>query len=191
MSEGKYKPYKDLDWYPAKISEERINQIDEKNITYDEFTCNDLVYSLSKRAKWTLHNFYLALQQVAGDETARKVAKKAGYNMGKTALAAWQKKFNTKQMNPEQWAIMQDFQHALGGFFHRDAFAEYDDKKCVVRRTDCGHCTFAPETRHLCKYTDEGFLEAYREMQPGLKTTAKTGLPEGSDICEVIFEPSG
>ena len=189
MAEGKYKPFRDVDWYPAKISADRIKQLQDKNLTCYDFTCDDIVYTLGERARAMLHHLLLAVKQVADEETVIKVARRAGYNMGKANIGAWQKRFNTKQMSAEQWAIMQDFQHALGGFSHCHAFVTYDDKKCVIRRTNCGYLTHEPETMHLCKYMDEGIREAYQEMQPGFKVTMTQLLPEGGDFCEHIMEP--
>lgn len=189
MAASPYKPHQDATEYPgANISPERAEKIRKLDIAVEDITVDDIVYSVSRNGSSI---FYLALKLVSdthGEEAARDIARKIGYTAGRSNYSKMQKRFGVTTLGPERASIYQDTVHLLSGSDMAYCFSEYDDEKCVVRRTRCSfHTGHPPGTGHYCWFVNEGFKQAYEELDPNLEVTYAKSMTNGDSYCEHVF----
>ncbi len=189
MSESRYEPHQDVREYPgANLPPEREARIRKLNIGVEEITVDDIVHSVSRNGSSI---FFLALKLVSdacGEEVARDVARKIGYTAGRSNYTKMQKRFGVTTLGPERAAIYQDTVHLLSGSDMAHCFSEYDDEKCVVRRARCSfHTGHPPGAGEYCWFVNEGFKQAYEELDPNLEMTYEKSLTKGDSHCEHIF----
>lgn len=189
MSESRYVPHQDVEGYPgANISPERAERIRKLDLGIEEITVDDIVYNVSRNGSSI---FYLALKLVSeacGEEEARDIARKIGYTAGRSNYRKMQKRFGVTTLGPERAAIYEDTVHLLSGSDMAYCFSEYDGEKCVVRRTRCSfHTGHPPEAGHYCWFLNEGFKQAYEELDPNLEVTYEKSMTKGDSCCEHVF----
>jgi len=148
-----------------------------------------MVYLLSGSFGGIFHVLMKTVKDEAGEETARKIAERAGRSVVSNALSVGMKTLGTNVFTPEQWSWYQDIRHARAGIEGAQAYNEYDDEKCVVKREHCFFYTEDPEVKEFCKYFCLGGLKVYRETQPGLDVELTKCMPDGDDHCEHVFIP--
>lgn len=193
MSESRYVPHQDAEDYPgANLSTERAKRIRRLDLGVEEITVDDIVHSVSRNGSSI---FYLALKivsDISGEEVAREVARRIGYTAGRSNYTKMQKRFGVTTLGPERAAIYQDTVHLLSGSDMAYCFSEYDDEKCVVRRTRCSfHTGHPPGAGHYCWYVNEGFRQAYEELDPNLEMTYAKSMTKGDPHCEHVFRYRG
>lgn len=189
MTASPYKPHQDATEYPgANISPERSEKIRKLDIAVEDITVDDIVHSVSRNGSSI---FYLALKLVSnahGEEAACDIARKIGYTAGRSNYTKMQKRFGVTTLGPEHAAIYQDTVHILSGSDMAHCFSEYDDEKCVVRRTRCSfHTGHPPGAGEYCWFVNEGFKQAYEELDPNLEMTYEKSLTKGDSYCEHVF----
>lgn len=185
MSESRYVPHQDAPEYPgANLPPERAERIRNLDIGIEEITVDDIVYSVSRNGSSI---FYLALKLVS-DARGEDVARKMGYTAGRNNYSKMQKRFGTTTLGPERAAVYQDTGHLLSGSDMAHCFSDYDDEKCVVRRTRCSFHTGHPSgAGHYCWFVNERFKRAYEELDPNLEMTYDKSMTKGDPYCEHDF----
>ena len=190
MKKEKYVPYTEADWkkwYPGQINVERRRQLDELRYNAKDLTADDIIYLLTKGYTGLFHNMVKAMKAVVGEDATKEIITQYGYTRGGQNIDKMLKVAGTNDPTPEHWAWYQDAVHSAGGLEHSQAYSEYDDEKCVVRRTHCGLYTGDPETKEYCRYFHLGAHSAYNEYQPTVETKFEKCMAEGDDCCEDIF----
>ncbi len=191
MKNEKYRPNTESDWkawYPGQISDERRKQLEELRYNARDLTADDIVYLLTKGANGMFHTFVKAMKKVVGEEKTRDILQEFGYIRGERNISRFMQAVGTTDPSPEQWAWFQDAVHSAAGLEHVQAHAEYDDQKCVVKRTHCQLLSQDPETREYCRYFHLGALAAYNDKQPTVESKLVKCMVQGDDHCEDVFE---
>ncbi len=189
MSESRYVPHQDAQGYPgANLPPERVERIRRLDLGIEEITVDDIVHNVSRNGSSI---FYMALKLVSeacGEEVARDIARKIGYTAGLSNYKKMQRRFGVTTLGPERTAIYEDTVHLLSGSDMAYCFSEYDDEKCVVRRTRCSFHTGHPTgAGHYCWFLNEGFKQAYEELDPNVEVTYDTSMTKGDSYCEHVF----
>ena len=142
-------------FYPGnRLSAEERRRMDEYDIEIDEVTLDHLIYSMSRQIENNFQTFYTVAEQVVGEEKALEIAREIGERYGGQGYAKLlAARGKGKKGSPEMMALYQDLVHSIRGPKHAAAlFAEYDDKRCVVRRKECIY--FNEQTPENGKYTE-------------------------------------
>lgn len=192
MKNEKYRPNTEADfenWYPGKISDQRRKELTELRYNARELTADDLVYLLTQGAAGMFHTFVKAMKTVVGEDKTREILMEFGRIRGERNIARFVKAVGTNDPTPEDWAWFQDAVHCAAGIEHAQSYAEYDDEKCVVKRTHCQLLTQDPETREYCRYFHLGALAAYNEKVPTVESTLAKCMVTvpGDGHCEDVF----
>jgi len=188
MKKEKHKPTQSARFYPgAFMDPERKARVRTMELDIDEFTVDDIVFSLSHMAKANWHNLLQIIHDEWGPEAAKKAAYQFGFKAGTRSYKSQLDKWKTKTLTPEQMCRYQDVIHLLHGSPH--CFSTYDDEKATVQRTTCAYYDpDAPEAvRNLCLDMCKGYLDAYMKLDPKIKPTLFEALPKGDAFCRQIF----
>ena len=181
----KYECTRTRRFYPGRLSEERIKQLANREVEVDDITIDDIVHSLAKTRTVDLHLMTDVIRQKWGDQAAREFVHEWARRHARAGMESWLKRNKVSHGTPELMAEYQDLAHAVGGPAHATTFAEYDDEKCIVRRTQCVYYTFRPEgMESFCPLATEGFMQGYKEADPAFSHAEKPaclgfGDPEG------------
>jgi hypothetical protein len=127
-------------FYPgAGLSSHERDRLDRYDISIGEVTVDHLVYSMGRQIENNFQSFYSVAEEVVGREAALKVAKEIGRRYGGQGYAKLLKSQGRERRGePRMMALYQDLVHSIRGPKHAAAlFAEYDDTRCIVRRTHC------------------------------------------------------
>jgi hypothetical protein len=127
-------------FYPGRrLTDEQKRKMDEYEIDIGEVTVDHLIYSMSRQIENNFQTFYTVAESVEGEEKALENAREIGERYGGQGYAKLlevQGKGN--EGSPRMMALYQDLVHSIRGPKHAAAlYAEYDDKRCVVRRKEC------------------------------------------------------
>jgi len=181
---------------PGLTDAER-ERMDRYEIPIDQVTVDHLIYSMSKQIENNFQSFYTVAEEVAGKEVALEIARGIGRRYGGQGYARLLKAYGREQRGePRMMALYQDLVHAIRGPKHAAAlFAEYDDTRCIVRRTHCIY--FNEDTPQNGIYTEafeagcfEGYVAADDNM---LRVDVIKCRFQGASGCEqhwVFKEPS-
>jgi len=178
--EGKYEPTRSNRFYPGRISEERIKQLEYCLVPADEITIDDIVFSLTRgRTAW-IYALLGYIERKWGKEEAVEAARTVGYFMGRAQMKRRLKGLGQDSQTAEQMAQYQDFNHAIAGVTSSDNYCEYDEENCMIYRKSCGFHTFRPPGMDsYCRPIIVGYTTAYQELDKGI-----TGLREEACLCQ-------
>jgi hypothetical protein len=184
-------------FYPgAGLSSAEKERMDRYEISIDEVSIDHLVYSMSKQIENNFQSFYTVAEAVAGRDSALAIAREIGRRYGGQGYAKLLKSQGREQRGePRMMAIYQDLVHAIRGPKHAAAlFAEYDDTRCIVRRTECIY--YNEENPQNGVYTEafeagcfEGYVAADDNM---IAVEVKQCRFQGAPGCEQhwVFKPA-
>ena len=154
-----------LVFYPgAGLSPAERDRMDRYDIALEEVTVDHLVYSMSRQIEANFQSFYTVAEEVVGEEKALEIAREIGRRyggQGYARLLAAQGRDGSG--SPRMMALYQDLVHAIRGPKHAAAlFAEYDDERCVVRRSQCIYFSeAAPQNGKYAGAFEAGCFEGY------------------------------
>jgi hypothetical protein len=127
-------------FYPgAGLTEAERARMDEYRIPIDEVTVDHLVYAMSKQIENNFQIFYTVAEELVGEAKALEIAREIGRRYGGQGYARLLEAHGTPGAgSAREMALYQDLVHSIRGPKHAAAlFAEHDDERCVVKRTDC------------------------------------------------------
>ena len=184
-------------FYPgAGLTSAERDRMDRYDIAIDGLTVDHLVYSMSKQIENNFQSFYTVAEAIAGKEKAIEIAHEIGRRYGGQGYANLLKaQGRERRGEPRMMAIYQDLVHSIRGPKHAAAlFAEYDDTRCIVRRTHCIY--FNEENPQNGVYTEafeagcfEGYVAADDNM---IAVEVKSCRFQGAPGCEQhwVFKPA-
>lgn len=183
MQNKKYKTTESNRFYPGRISLHRAQQIQNFEVSIDDFTVDDLVHAIAKSGTTILYVMFDIIEGRWGKEAAIKVFEEYSYRRAKNGYTRWLKKNGVTSGTPELMAAYQDLMHATSGPAASAAYTTYDAEKCTIIRTSCFYHTFRPEGKEsLCKYT-EGFMKGYMEADPAIRKVERPKCMAYGDNC--------
>jgi hypothetical protein len=176
-------------FYPgARLSPAERQRMETYDISIDELTVDHLVYSMSRQIENNFQSFYTVAEETVGKEKAIEIAREIGRRYGGQGYARLLKVYGREgRGEPRMMALYQDLVHAIRGPKHAAAlFAEYDDTRCIVRRTHCIY--FNEENPQNGVYTEafeagcfEGYVAADENM---LRVDVEFCRFQGAPGCE-------
>jgi hypothetical protein len=176
-------------FYPgAGLTEAEKGRMDRYEIPIDELTVDHLIYSMSRQIENNFQSFYTVAEETVGKEKAIEIAREIGRRYGGQGYARLLKVYGRERRGePRMMALYQDLVHAIRGPKHAAAlFAEYDDTRCIVRRTHCIY--FNEENPQNGVYTEafeagcfEGYVAADDNM---LRVDVEFCRFQGAPGCE-------
>lgn len=176
-------------FYPGKhLSDEDRRRMDTYDIGIDEVTLDQLVYSLSRQVENNFQTFYTVAGEIVGEENALRIAYEIGRRYGGRGYASLLRAQGREaDGSPRMMALYQDLVHSIRGPKHTSAlFAEHDDDRCVVRRTECIY--YSEEHPENGKYTgafESGCFDGYKDADPNLlRVEVHRCRWKGDDGCE-------
>jgi len=188
MSQDAYATNKLL-FYPGRnLSEAEKARMDKYEVKIDELTIDHIIYSMSKQIEMNFMTFYTVAEELIGEEKALEIAYQIGLRYGGKGYERLLEAIGAgNDGSPRTMALYQDLVHSIRGPKHAAAlFAEYDDKKCTVRRKACIY--FSPEFPDKGKYTsifEQGCFAGYKAADKNLKRVDVVKcLCRGGDSCE-------
>lgn len=185
-----YEPRRDTSGYPgAHLPPERAEQLRNLDVDVDDITVDDIVHSLSRGGSSYWFGLLRMVSRQFGDDAARDMARRFGYLTGRSNYRKMQRRFGVESLGPERCARYEDVVHVLSGVDMAFCLTEYDEDTCVVRRTRCSFHTGAPEgAGHYCRDLNEGFCQAYQELDPDLvEASYDTSMVDGAPECVHVF----
>lgn len=183
-------------FYPgAGLSASERDRIERYDISIGELTVDHLVYSMGRQIENNFQSFYTVAEAIVGVESAMAIAREIGRRYGGQGYAKLLKaQGRERRGEPRMMAIYQDLVHSIRGPKHASAlFAEYDDTRCVVRRSQCIY--FSEENPQNGRYTAEfeaGCFEGYVAADDNLlEVQVKHCRFQGAQGCEQhwVFKP--
>ena len=173
----------------ANLSAEEKAKIDNLSFRIEELTADHVVYSLSQMFVKTLNTLLAMFGEFAGDELAVRLARTFGERLGYAQWSNFLKGKGVKRGTPELMAEYQNMVHSIRGPAHASAlWAEFDDRKCVVRRKKCG--TYEGHPPGTGQYENdrlEGVFDGYIKADPGLEKIEHVLPCPNCENCEMIF----
>lgn len=176
-------------FYPGRnLSAEETRRMDAYETRIGELTVDHILYSMSRQIENNFMTFYTVAQELIGEEKSLEIATAIGTRYGGLGYATMLKAMGLgNDGSPRTMAMYQDFVHAIRGPKHAAAlFAEYDDKRCVVRRNACIY--FSEKFPDNGKYTsafEQGCFAGYMAADKNLKRVDVIKcLCRGGDSCE-------
>lgn len=178
-----------LRFYPGSgLTDEQRRQVDEYDFEIGEISLDQLVYSLARQIETNFQTFYTVAEEVVGEEAALEIAREIGRRYGgkgyETLLRARGREHDG---SAQMMAVYQDLVHSIRGPKHTSAlFAEHDESRCVVHRTECIY--FDESRPENGKYTgafESGCFEGYKAADRNLKRVEVHACRwKGDDRCE-------
>jgi len=176
-------------FYPGKnLSQSERARMDVYNITISELSVDHIIYSMSRQIENNFQTFYSIAEEMFGVEQSVKLARTIGERYGGLGYSNLLKSMGLgNNGSPRTMAIYQDLVHAIRGPKHANAlFAEYDDKRCVVKRTACIY--FSEAHQQNGKYTsafEQGCFAGYKAADKNLlRVDVIKCLCTGAGSCE-------
>jgi hypothetical protein len=190
-----HEPYagRNLLFYPGlNLSAAEKKRMDELELTIEELTVDHLVYGMGRQIETNFQTFYTVAEELAGEETALKIAHEIGRRYGGGGYAKLLAARGCGNVgSPRMMALYQDIAHAIRGPKHTAAlYAEWDEERCIVRRDAC---IYFDETRpENGKYTgafEAGCFEGYVAADVNLeRVEVRCCRWQGDDRCEISWE---
>lgn len=185
MEGNKYQSTKTNRFYPGRISEERIRQLEYYLVPIDEITTDDIVFNLTRARTAWIYALLGYIERKWGEEEAIEAARSVGYYMGRAQMKRRLQGLGQEGQTAEQMAHYQDINHAYGGVTSSDNYSEYDDENVMIYRRSCAfHNLRPPRMRSYCHPIIEGYTTAYQELDKGLIGLREEAcLSQGDDHC--------
>ena len=184
-------------FYPGSgLSASERDRIERYDISIGELTVDHLVYSMGRQIENNFQSFYTVAEAIVGRQSALGIAREIGRRYGGQGYAKLLKaQGRERRGEPRMMALYQDLVHSIRGPKHASAlFAEYDDTRCVVRRSQCIY--FSEENPQNAPYTAEfeaGCFEGYVAADDNLlEVQVKQCRFQGAQGCEQhwVFKPA-
>lgn len=178
-----------LIFYPgARLPEVEKDRMERYDIPIGEVSVDHLIYSMSKQIENNFQIFYTIAEEVVGPANALNIASEIGRRYGGEGYA----KFLAAQGRPRRgepriMAMYQDLVHAIRGPKHAAAlFAEYDDTRCVVKRSHCIYYSEAnPQNGKYTEAFEAGCFDGYVAADDNLLSVdVRRCRFQGADGCE-------
>lgn len=186
-----YKPHQDASGYPgAKLPLERTEKLRKLDVEVDDITVEDIVHSVSRNGSSIFFAMLRMVAEAYGEEDAQTFARRFGYMVGRSNYKKMQSRYGVTSLGAERMSQYEDTVHLLGGVDMAHCFSEYNDNTCVIRRTRCSFHTGAPDgAGHYCRYVNEGFGQAYQELDPKIiEATYGPSMTNGAAECVHVFK---
>jgi hypothetical protein len=176
-------------FYPgAGLPAAERDRLERYDITIGELTVDHLVYSMSRQIENNFQSFYSVAEAVVGRESALRIAHEIGRRYGGQGYATLlRSRGRERRGEPRMMALYQDLVHSIRGPKHAAAlFAEYDDTRCIVRRTQCIYFSEAhPENGVYTEAFEAGCFEGYVAADDNLLAVeVKQCRFQGAPSCE-------
>jgi len=183
-------------FYPgAGLSASERDRLDRYDISIHELGVDHLVYSMSRQIEANFQSFYSVAESVAGREVALAIAREIGRRYGGQGYAKLLRAQGREgRGEPRMMALYQDLVHSIRGPKHAAAlFAEYDDTRCIVRRTECIYFSEEhPENGIYTEAFEAGCFEGYVAADENLERVEVVRCRfQGAPGCEQhwVFRP--
>jgi hypothetical protein len=183
-------------FYPgAGLTEEDKGRMDRYEVPIEQVTVDGLVYSMGSQIEANFQTFYSVAEEIVGEQAALAIAHEIGRRYGGAGYAKYLKAQGREGSGePRLMAGYQDLVHSLRGPKHAAAlFAEYDDRRCVVRRTECIYFSEArPENGKYTGAFEAGCFEGYVTADENLERVDVVRCRwQGAPECEQhwVFRP--
>jgi len=176
-------------FYPGKrLSDMDKRRMDEYDVTINDISIDQLIYSMSKQIENNFMIFYSTAESVVGEKMAKEIAFQAGKNYGGKGYEIFlQARGWGNAGSPRSMALYQDLVHSIRGPKHAAAlYAEYDDKCCIVKREACIYFNEAfPQNGKYTEAFELGCFEGYKAADENLiRVEVKHCLYQGASGCE-------
>lgn len=159
-------------FYPGqRLTAQERERMDRYEIPIDELTVDHLVYSMSKQIENNFQTFYTVAEEIVGAEKAAEIAHEIGRRYGGRGYATLLASHDTENAgSARMMALYQDLVHSIRGPKHAAAlYAEHDDSRCVVRRTECVYYSEErPENARYAGAFESGCFEGYKAADENL-----------------------
>jgi hypothetical protein len=176
-------------FYPgAGLTATERDRLERYDITIGELTIDHLVYSMGRQIETNFQTFYTVAEELVGREAALGLAQEIGRRYGGQGYAKLLRAHGRERRGePRMMALYQDLVHSIRGPKHASAlFAEYDDTRCIVRRSQCIY--FSDEHPSNGVYTEAfeaGCFEGYVAADDNLlRVEVKQCRFQGASGCE-------
>jgi hypothetical protein len=181
----KYQTTKTNRFYPGRISEERVRQLESYLIPIDELTTDDIVFNLTRARTAWIYALLGYIERKWGEKEAEEAATTVGYYMGRAQMKRRLQALGTDRQTAEQMAHYQDLNHVYGGVTSSDNYSEYDDENVMIHRNSCAfHSLRPPGMKSYCRPIIEGYIAAYKELDKGIiGFKDEACLCKGDDHC--------
>lgn len=183
-------------FYPgAGLSASERDRLDRYDISIGELGVEHLVYSMSRQIEANFQSFYSVAEAVVGRESALAIARETGRRYGGQGYAKLLRaQGRDGRGEPRMMALYQDLVHSIRGPKHAAAlFAEYDDTRCIVRRTECIYFSEEhPENGVYTEAFEAGCFEGYVAADENLERVDVVRCRfQGAPGCEQhwVFRP--
>lgn len=183
-------------FYPgAGLSAHERDRLERYDISIAEVTVDHLVYSMGRQIENNFQSFYSVAEAVVGRDAALEIAREIGRRYGGQGYAKLLvAQGRERRGEPRMMALYQDLVHSIRGPKHASAlFAEYDDTRCIVRRSQCIY--FSEEHAENGVYTEAfeaGCFEGYVAADDNLLAVEVVRCRfQGASGCEQhwVFKP--
>jgi hypothetical protein len=188
-------PYatRNLLFYPgANLSEEQKRRFDDFEFEIDELTVDHIVYGLSRQIENNFQTFYGVAEELVGEEKALEIAFEIGKRYGGGGYSKLLKALGRGDRGDSRtMALYQDLAHAIRGPKHTAAlYAEYDDERCVVKRSCCIYYDEnQPENGKYTGAFERGCFEGYKAADANLRSVeVHSCVWRGDGHCHISWE---
>jgi hypothetical protein len=153
-----------------------------------EIDADRIVYAQSRSFANLFHNIFDVVRERFGEERATEVAQSLGRRYGVNNYGGFLRSRGVKEGSPALMCEFQDMAHAIRGPDHASAlFGEFDEERCMVKRTKCIY--FSDHPAGMGQYTaifEAAVAEGYQEVDPALERVDNPRcLCKGDSSCEV------
>ena len=196
MTRGDYAENHLLFYPGAGLSAAERDRLERYDLAIEDLTIDHLVYSMSRQIENNFQSFYSVAEEVVGREAALKIAHEIGRRYGGQGYATLlTSNGRDGRGEPRMMALYQDLVHSIRGPKHAAAlFAEYDDTRCIVRRTECIYFSERhPENGVYTEAFEAGCFEGYVAADENLLRVEVVQCRfQGAPGCEQhwVFKPA-
>jgi hypothetical protein len=158
-------------FYPgAGLSAEERRKMDEYDLEIRDVTVDHLVYSMSRQVENNFQTFYTVAEELIGEEKALELAFEIGRRYGGKGYEQFLRSRGRESGEPRMMALYQDLVHSIRGPKHTSAlYAEHDDSRCIVRRSECIYFSeAAPQNGKYTNAFEAGCFEGYKAADSNL-----------------------
>ena len=152
-------------FYPgAGLTQDERDKMDRYEIPIDRVTFDHLVYSMSRQIENNFQSFYTIAEEVVGEEKALEIAHEIGRRYGGKGYEQLLEVYGSAGAgSARHMALYQDLVHSIRGPKHASAlYAEHDEGRCVVKRTECIYFSEAhPDNGKYTGAFESGCFEGY------------------------------
>jgi hypothetical protein len=178
-----------LVFYPGRgLSAEERGRMDRYEIPLEQVTIDHLVYALSRQVENNFQVFYSVAEELIGEERALEIAHEIGRRYGGKGYEQLLASYGDHGAgSPRHMALYQDLVHSIRGAKHASAlYAEHDEGRCVVKRTECIYYSEAhPENGKYTGAFESGCFQGYCDADENLlRVEVHRCKWKGDDGCE-------